>query len=51
MDVVESLYNGYGEGAPYGKGPEQHKIQSEGAAYLANYPLLDYIIKTKVIVK
>ncbi len=51
MDVVESLYNGYGEGEPDGKGPVQERIQSEGAAYLANYPLLDYIIKTKIVIE
>ena len=51
MDVVESLYNGYGSQEPDGKGPEQHVIQREGASYLAKYPLLDYIIETKVVLE
>lgn len=44
MDVVEKLHNGYGEGAPRGKGPEQGRLQAEGNAYLEkNFPQLDYI--------
>src|SRR3989338_6155038 len=34
MDVVNSLYKGYGEGAPRGRGPDQGRIQMEGNAYL-----------------
>ena len=44
MDVVDKIYNGYGEGAPNGKGPNQGRIQSEGNAYLTKeFPQLDYI--------
>jgi peptidyl-prolyl cis-trans isomerase A (cyclophilin A) len=44
MDIVESLYNGYGEGAPNGRGPDQGRIQQEGNAYLKrSFPKLDYI--------
>jgi peptidyl-prolyl cis-trans isomerase A (cyclophilin A) len=44
MDVVDSLYKGYGEGAPMGHGPDQGAIQSQGNAYLdANFPKLDGI--------
>jgi peptidyl-prolyl cis-trans isomerase A (cyclophilin A) len=44
MDVVESLYKGYGEGAPNGMGPDQNRIQNEGNAYLKrDFPKLDYI--------
>jgi len=44
MDVVDSLYKGYGEGAPMGHGPDQGSIQSQGNAYLdANFPKLDGI--------
>ena len=44
MDVVDMIYNGYGEGAPRGKGPEQGRIQNEGNAYLMKeFPRLDYI--------
>jgi peptidyl-prolyl cis-trans isomerase A (cyclophilin A) len=49
MDVVESLYNRYGEGAPRGRGPDQERIQKQGNAYLKqDFPKLDYI-KTAVI--
>ena len=51
MDVVDKLYNGYGEGAPGGAGPSQATIQSQGNAYLIkDFPKLDYI-KTATIVK
>jgi peptidyl-prolyl cis-trans isomerase A (cyclophilin A) len=50
MDIVDSLYAEYGEGAPSGKGPEQGRIQTEGVEYLAkSFPQLDYI-KLAVIV-
>ena len=29
MDVVDSLYGGYGEGAPNGAGPDQGRVQSK----------------------
>ena len=51
MDVVDKIYNGYGEGAPRGKGPDQGRVQAEGNAYLAkDFPKLDYI-KTATIAK
>jgi peptidyl-prolyl cis-trans isomerase A (cyclophilin A) len=51
MDVVDKIYNGYGEGAPRGKGPDQSRVQSEGNAYLAkDFPKLDYV-KTATIAK
>jgi peptidyl-prolyl cis-trans isomerase A (cyclophilin A) len=44
MDVVDSLYSAYGEGAPSGHGPNQSTVQSLGNAYLAKaFPKLDYI--------
>jgi peptidyl-prolyl cis-trans isomerase A (cyclophilin A) len=44
MDVVDSLYGGYGEGAPNGKGPSQGLVQQQGNAYLEQaFPKLDYI--------
>ncbi len=50
MDVVDSLYGDYGEGAPSGRGPDQNRIQSEGKAYLdKEFPKLDSIV-TAVIV-
>jgi peptidyl-prolyl cis-trans isomerase A (cyclophilin A) len=44
MEVVDSLYAGYGEGAPQGQGPSQQLAQSEGNAYFREqFPKLDYI--------
>jgi peptidyl-prolyl cis-trans isomerase A (cyclophilin A) len=49
MKVVDSLYNGYGEGAPRGQGPSQRRMQKEGNAYLkAEFPKLDYLISATV---
>jgi peptidyl-prolyl cis-trans isomerase A (cyclophilin A) len=51
LSVVDSLYSGYGEGAPSGHGPSQPRMQSEGNAYLrADFPKLDYV-KTARLVK
>jgi peptidyl-prolyl cis-trans isomerase A (cyclophilin A) len=50
MDVVDSLFADYGEGAPQGDGPDQSLVQSQGNAYLKkDFPKLDYI-KTATIV-
>jgi peptidyl-prolyl cis-trans isomerase A (cyclophilin A) len=50
MDVVESLYAGYGEGAPRGAGPNQSTIQSRGNEYLKEeYPELDYITSATIV--
>jgi len=44
MDVVDSLYSGYGEGAPQGNGPDQGLVQQRGNAYLEKaFPKLDYV--------
>ena len=49
MEVVDALYNGYGEGAPRGQGPDQGRIQTEGNAYLAkNFPRLDFVKKATI---
>ena len=50
MSVVDSLYVGYGEGAPEGSGPDQSRIQREGNAYLdKDFPMLDRILHAAVI--
>ena len=50
MDVVDSLYTGYGEGAPGGRGPSQGRIQREGNAYLKkDFPELDYIKSASIM--
>jgi len=44
MNVVDKLYNGYGEGAPSGRGPDQGMVQQRGRAYLEKgFPKLDTI--------
>jgi len=51
MNVVDALYNGYGEGAPNGEGPDQGRLQAYGNAYLQkSFPKLDYV-KTATIVQ
>jgi peptidyl-prolyl cis-trans isomerase A (cyclophilin A) len=37
MAVIDTIYKGYGEGAPNGRGPGQGQIQSEGNGYLDKY--------------
>jgi peptidyl-prolyl cis-trans isomerase A (cyclophilin A) len=50
MEVVDSLYSGYGEGAPHGNGPDQGGIQQYGNAYLQkSFPKLDYIEKATIV--
>jgi peptidyl-prolyl cis-trans isomerase A (cyclophilin A) len=50
MEVVDKLYNGYGEGAPDGHGPDQGLISTRGHAYLEKgFPKLD-IIRSATIV-
>ena len=50
MDVVDSLYNGYGEGPPDGSGPDQSRVQREGNEYLkAEFPKLDYIKRATLL--
>jgi len=49
MNVVDALYNGYGEGAPRGNGPDQQRIQTQGNAYLTrDFAKLDYIKKATI---
>ncbi len=50
MAPVDALYDGYGEGAPRGRGPLQGRIQTEGNEYLrGSFPKLDYIKSAKII--
>jgi peptidyl-prolyl cis-trans isomerase A (cyclophilin A) len=49
MDVVDSFFNGYGEGAPRGRGPDQARVQKQGNAYLiTDFPKLDYVKKATI---
>jgi len=50
MDVMDTIYSGYGEGAPRGRGPDQARVAREGASYLRkSFPDLDYIIRATII--
>jgi peptidyl-prolyl cis-trans isomerase A (cyclophilin A) len=50
MEIVDSLYKGYGEGAPRGQGPDQGRIQSEGNAYLdRDFPQMDRVKVAEII--
>jgi len=50
MAVVDSLYSGYGEGAPDGSGPSQDRIAAQGNAYLTKeFPKLDYIRTARIV--
>lgn len=50
MDVVDKIYGGYGDGAPFGHGPDQSRIQMEGNAYLKkDFPKLDYIKSAAIV--
>ena len=50
MESVNSLYSGYGEGAPNGKGPSQGMAYSQGNAYFkAQFPELDYITTASIV--
>jgi peptidyl-prolyl cis-trans isomerase A (cyclophilin A) len=50
IEVVDDLYKGYGEGAPGGTGPDQHRIESEGNAYLdREFPKLDRVLYTRIV--
>jgi hypothetical protein len=54
MDVIDRIYQGYGEGGggdgSDGKGPSQNRIQNEGNEYLLKYfSKLSYIEDIKFI--
>jgi len=47
---MDSIFNGYGEGAPNGRGPSQAKVAREGNSYLReSFPKLDYITKATIV--
>ena len=50
MNVVDTLYAGYGEGAPGGGGPDQSEIEKQGKPYLdKGWPKLDSIKTAKLV--
>jgi len=50
LPVVDSLYTGYGEPAPKGKGPRLRVLNSQGNDYLrGQFPKLDYILGASIV--
>jgi peptidyl-prolyl cis-trans isomerase A (cyclophilin A) len=50
MDVVDKINGEYGDGAPYGSGPDQGRVQREGNTYLKKaFPNLDYIKSATIV--
>lgn len=50
MEFVDALYNGYGEGAPDGDGPDQGRITDEGNTYLEHdFPQMSYIKAATIV--
>lgn len=50
LAVVDSLYSGYGEGAPRGRGPDQGRAQAEGNTYLrGSFPRMDFVKTARVV--
>lgn len=47
--TIRAWYKGYGDSAPEGKGPQQHKIHNRGEEYLHEFPLMDYITECKLV--
>src|SRR5262245_10473268 len=49
MEVVDKIFQGYGDGPPRGKGPDQTRLQTEGNPYLEKeFPKMDYIKKATI---
>jgi peptidyl-prolyl cis-trans isomerase A (cyclophilin A) len=48
MGALDALYKGYGEGGSMGKGPDQHRIEREGDAYLEGFPNLDRVLRARI---
>ena len=49
MEVVDSLYDSYGDMPPRGQGPDPSKIEVQGNSYLeSRFPRLDFIKKVTI---
>jgi peptidyl-prolyl cis-trans isomerase A (cyclophilin A) len=50
MDVVDHLYNTYGDAPPRGLGPDQNLIETQGNSYLeSKFPRLDTIKRATIV--
>jgi hypothetical protein len=50
MNIIDSLYSGYGDVQPYGKGPNQNEIYRRGNAYLKCVPLTYFKFLTLTLI-
>jgi peptidyl-prolyl cis-trans isomerase A (cyclophilin A) len=49
MEIVDSLYDSYGDMPPRGQGPDPSKIEVQGNSYLeSRFPRLDFIKKVTI---
>ena len=49
IEIVDSLYSGYGESMPRGKGPVQDSISLQGNTWLdREFPRLDRIVAARI---
>ncbi len=49
-EVVDKIYDGYGDGPPRGKGPAQGQLETQGNEYLRKSPpKLDYIKTARLV--
>jgi cyclophilin family peptidyl-prolyl cis-trans isomerase len=49
MEVLGSLYSGYGDGPPRGEGVYQAMAIAKGAEYFADFPELDLIVNATIV--
>ncbi|MEO7683729.1 MAG: peptidylprolyl isomerase [Gemmatimonadaceae bacterium] len=50
IGVIDSLWSGYGDGPPAGKGPDQGRLVAEGNSYLTKeFPELDYVKAARIV--
>ena len=50
MDVLSTIYTGYGEGGPRGKGPSQAELQIQGNAALeGRFEKIDFVLRAELL--
>ena len=50
VGIIDTLYSGYGELSPQGKGPDAGRAENEANEYIApRFPKLDYIKSATIV--
>jgi len=50
MDILDKIYDGYGDVVPFGSGPDQQEMYKRGNSYLReNFPKLDFIVECTIV--